>query len=298
MVRKGCKSLFGPSVPRTTRSHRPSTAAHATLSEHPATYNAYMGCPPIRHNPHHGYDGSPPAGNRRAPVTRSGQWDRPCRVCDPFPDGSQTQWCREIRSWINPVTAIAESVLEQIEVAADTAARTLGTLLAVGAVLVVVLVGGVPRVTVVTARTIVAAIITIIAAVVAIVTVIVAATARTIVIITIIVAVVTVAATARTIVIITIVVIVAARTIATIVAVGTTIIAVGTTIVTAATATAAVLTVATLTARGRGLLILEARNRQADLAAVVDALHDGSARCAAGRRCPASGSRTRRSWWS
>ena len=58
-----------------------------------------------------------------------------------------------------------------------------------------------------------------------------------------------------------------ARTVAAVVTVGTT-------VVTAATATTAILAVATLTARSRGLLILKARNGQADLAAVVDALHD------------------------
>lgn len=127
------------------------------------------------------------------------------------------------------------SVLKRIKVAADAAARTLGTLFAIGTVLVVVLVGCVTRIAVV------------------------AAAAATTVGTTIIAIVVTVIAigttTTRTIIIITIVTI-------------------GTTIITTATAAATVIAIGTLTARSGGFLIFEAWNGQGDLAAIVNALHD------------------------
>ena len=127
------------------------------------------------------------------------------------------------------------SVLKRIKVAADAAARTLGTLFAIGTVLVVVLVGCVTRIAVVAAA---------------------AATTVGTTIITIVVTVIAIGTTTtRTIIIITIVTI-------------------GTTIITTATAAATVIAIGTLTARSGGFLIFEAWNGQGDLAAIVNALHD------------------------
>ena len=144
------------------------------------------------------------------------------------------------------------SVLKRIKVAADAAARTLGTLFAIGTVLVVVLVGCVTRIAVVAAAaatTVGTTIITIVVTVIAIGT----TTTRTIITIVIAVIVTIGTTTTRTIIIITIVTI-------------------GTTIITTATAAATVIAIGTLTARSGGFLIFEAWNGQGDLAAIVNAL--------------------------
>ena len=160
-------------------------------------------------------------------------------------------------------------VLERIKVATDAATRALSTLFAVGAVVVVVVVGGVARVTVratATATGTATAVITI-ATVIAIGR---ATATRTIIIAIIAIEVTVIGATAtRTVVVIILEVIgaTATRTVVTIVEV--TVIALG------ATATAATAVIAIATARaGVVLLILETRNGQGDLAAIIDTLND------------------------
>ena len=176
------------------------------------------------------------------------------------------------------------SVLKRIKVAADAAARTLGTLFAIGTVLVVVLVGCVTRIAVVAAAaatTVGTTIITIVVTVIAVGT----TTTRTIIIITIvtigttiIAIVVTVIAigttTTRTIIAIVIAVIVTIGTTTTRTIIIITIVTIGTTVITTATAAATVIAIGTLTARSGGFLIFEAWNGQGDLAAIVNALHD------------------------
>ena len=199
-------------------------------------------------------------------------------------------------------------VLERIKVATDAATRALSTLFAVGAVVVVVVVGGVARVAVratatatgtatavITIATVIAIgratatrtiIVTGVASitVIAIVEVTVGRTTatRTIIIAIIAIEVAVIGATAtRTVVVIILEVIgaTATRTVVTIVEV--TVIALGATataataIVTVTTATAATAVIAIATARaGVVLLILETRNGQGDLAAIIDTLND------------------------
>ena len=187
----------------------------------------------------------------------------------------------------SPLRRIREktSVFERIKVAAHTTARTLGALFALGTVIVVVVVGRVTRVAVgATAATTAAAVIAVIIAVTVATVVIGTTTTRTILIITItVIAVIIGTTTTRTILIITIVVAilvtVATRTILVITVVtaiiaGTAIV---TTVITAIVTTATAATTATLlttATAGVGFLILETRDGQADLAAIVNALHD------------------------
>lgn len=157
-------------------------------------------------------DNTPRAYKIRTP-SASIPIEHPAYAKEPADSWSAGSRRHRVRSAVRSADRPYRSVLEQVEVAADATTRTLGTLLALGTVLVVVLVGGVPRVAVVTAGT-VAAVVTIGTAVIATVVAIViagfAAATRTIVIVAVIVAVVAIAAATRTIVVIAVIVVVMA----------------------------------------------------------------------------------------
>ena len=174
------------------------------------------------------------------------------------------------------------SVLERIKIATDAATRALGALFAVGAVVVVVVVGGVTRVTVgtTTAATAGGTTVVTVEATVGGTT-----TTRTIIVLVIEIAVILLNRTTATRTII-----IAIVTIVTIEIAISMIVTVETAVITTTTAARAATTVITATAgtattivaiaaaaaasASTGFLILEARDGQGDLAAIVHTLHD------------------------